>query len=222
MFGAHHSGNRMHEGMAKSPGCEPPDPAPFFGTPWGHPGTAMHHTHASNDMSAPRCVQARCAVCAKAFRSTRAHTWTAASTFAGDEMFGSLSIAMTEMRICSTPRMGRHRSSADSCNAKSYTLTHTRRNRVRSDGHAHTKQPHFLSCGSPASELRLIRHQRRIRLCGVSTSTAIFTLTYRCVILVYTRGVENRDANLAIRVDCKWQRQSTQGLNACVHCDRGT
>lgn len=39
---------------------------------------------------------------------------TAASMFAGLSSFGSESIEMTETTICSTPKMGRQRSMADS------------------------------------------------------------------------------------------------------------
>ena len=40
---------------------------------------------------------------------------TAASMLAGESSFGSESIEMTETRMDSTPNIGRHRSSADSC-----------------------------------------------------------------------------------------------------------
>lgn len=40
---------------------------------------------------------------------------TAASIFAGESMFGSPSIDITESKIASTPKIGLHRSSAFSC-----------------------------------------------------------------------------------------------------------
>jgi hypothetical protein len=45
-------------------------------------------------------------------------TRTAASMLAGDVSLGSENREITDRRICSTPRMGRQRSSADSCELK--------------------------------------------------------------------------------------------------------
>ena len=110
-------------------------------------------------------------------------TCTAASMLAGEEMFGSLSMAMTETMICSTPRIGRQRSSADSCGD-----ARARAAGAREGGRGEGCKPRSGAGDYGAAAVPVARRARR-------------SGTHERVKNVDAGRVQDRDADLAVGVD---------------------